>query len=286
MRPVEHLAVEHHVEALERAVEADDEPVAEVLGHAAAVARRVAHNRAVVGHHAHVGTAVEGIDDHARLVRCGEGEAQHGGALRRHNLRADVVVGQVDRIVVGTRLLALVREPALARLLVELIGAAHRHERELTVVVDPRRGLVRLLEAPDCMGAVGVGPAVAHLARLGRPEVHAPGQGDGRIGVARREREVRERAHERRDIFRGAQLRLGISAGIAARAGVGAAAHGGGQQQGEKRSYHDFSVFSDFAGQSIELSRSTLPSFTSLRISSPKRVFCQANQARVKSAAS
>ena len=36
----------------------------------------------------------------------------------------------------------------------------------------------------------------------------------------------------------------------------------------------------------MEFSRSVFPSFTSLRISSPKRVFCQANHARVKSAAS
>ena len=36
----------------------------------------------------------------------------------------------------------------------------------------------------------------------------------------------------------------------------------------------------------MEFSKSVLPSFTSLRINSPKRVFCQANHARVKFAAS
>ena len=36
----------------------------------------------------------------------------------------------------------------------------------------------------------------------------------------------------------------------------------------------------------MEFSRSVFPSFTSLRISSPKRVFCHANHGRLKFAAS
>jgi len=49
---------------------------------------------------------------------------------------------------------------------------------------------------------VGIGPAVAHLTGLGRPEVHTPRQSDGRIGIARRKREIRLRAYQCRNIVR------------------------------------------------------------------------------------
>ena len=191
----------------ERLVEADDEPVAEVLGHAAAVARGVARYGAVVDD-LHARSAVEGVDDDAAFIAFGEREAQHRGAVRRGELDPHVAVGQVDLIIIGPRLLALVREPAAAALLVDFVPAAHGHQRKLPVVVDPRRGLVGLLEAADRVRTVGIGPSVAHPAGLGRPEVHAPRKGCGRVGVARRERVVGLRAHERRDVLRGAELRL------------------------------------------------------------------------------
>ena len=203
--PIEQLA------AFDRLVEADDEPVAEIVGHAAAVARGVSYDGAAVGHDFDLRPAVEGVDHHARFVRLGKGEAQHGGAIRRSHFGHDIVVGQIDRVIIGLRRLRLVGEPALARIFINLVFAAHGHDGKLSVIVDPRRGLVRLLQAPDRVRSVGVGPAVAHLARLGRPEVHAPRQGHRRIGVARRERVVRLRTHECRNIFRG--TRQGFIAG-------------------------------------------------------------------------
>jgi hypothetical protein len=56
------------------------------------------------------------------------------------------VVGEVYRIIVGACLLRLVRKPALAALLIDLVASAYGHDGELPVVVDPRRGLVRLLQ--------------------------------------------------------------------------------------------------------------------------------------------
>ena len=191
-------------------VEADDEVIAEIFGHAPAVARRVTRNSPFVAD-SHARTAVEGVDDNAGLVRLGERKTHDGGTLRGCDFGPDVVVGQIDRIIVRFGRLRLVREPAAAALLVDLVAAAHGHHGELSVVVDPGRGLVRLLESADRMGTVGVGPAVTHLARLGRPEVHAPRQGHRRIGVARRERVVRLRTHECRNIFRG--TRQGFIAG-------------------------------------------------------------------------
>ena len=89
------LSVEYP-KAAERLVEADDEPVAEIVGHAAAVARGVSYDGAAVGHDFDLRPAVEGVDHHARFVRLGKGEAQHGGAIRRSHFGHDIVVGQIE----------------------------------------------------------------------------------------------------------------------------------------------------------------------------------------------
>ena len=48
-----------------------------------------------------------------------------------------------------------------------------------------------LLDAAYLIGGIDILPAVAHGTRLWRPEVHAPRQCHGRVGVARRERVFR-----------------------------------------------------------------------------------------------
>ena len=91
------------------------------------------------------------------------------------------------------------------------------------------------LETADGVGAVGIGPAVAHGAGLGGPEVHAPREGYGGVGVARGERIVGLRTHERGDVLRGAERRFGSQPGVAA------ATEG---RKGEKRYFfHGFQFF-------------------------------------------
>lgn len=58
------------------------------------------------------------------------------------------------------------------------------HQGEGRIVVGPRTALVSLAEAADGIFAVFVNPAVAVDSGLGRPDVHAPWQGDCRVGVA------------------------------------------------------------------------------------------------------
>ena len=97
-------------------------------------------------HDPDVRSAVESVDHHARLVRFGERETHDRSPLGRGDLGLDVVVGEVYRIIVGACLLRLVRKPALTALFIDLVASAYRHDGELPVVVDPRRGLVRLLQ--------------------------------------------------------------------------------------------------------------------------------------------
>ena len=182
-------------------VELQDEVVLEAFGHAATVARRVAHHLVLSGDDLDVGAAVEGIDD-KEVLALGTGETEDGGTARRGNLGGDVVVGQVNLVVVRLAHLGLVAEPAGAFVLIEDGSVAGLgHDVEHGVVVHPGTGLVSLLEAANLVGIIGVAPSVAHHAGLGCPEVHAPGQCDGRIGVASGEGWRGVRAYEGIDIL-------------------------------------------------------------------------------------
>ena len=189
----------HLVEG-ERLVEDDDKVVAEVLGHASAVACGVAHDFVLFGDYLDVRATVEGIHHHVCLVGFGEGEAEVGATFRGGDFGREVIFGQVDAVVVGHRLLCLVREPRGALVLVYLQSAGHGHEGELSVVINPGAGLVGLLEASDFVRGIGVRPSIAHLSGLGHPEVHAPGQGDGGIGVSVGKRYLGVGAHQGVDV--------------------------------------------------------------------------------------
>jgi len=77
----------------------------------------------------------------------------------------------------------------------------HREKRKLAVIVDPRTGLVCLLEALNMCCIVGIHPAVAHFGGLRRPEIHSPGHGNGRVGVSVRQRLIGIGAHKRIDVI-------------------------------------------------------------------------------------
>ena len=90
---------------------------------------------------------------------------------------------EINLIIISLSYLSLVREPAGTLVLIELRRAYDRHDRKLSVVVDPRARLVRLLESTNLIRRINILPTVTHLTGLRRPEVHAPRTCDSRIGV-------------------------------------------------------------------------------------------------------
>ena len=94
----------------------------------------------------------------------------------------DIVVGEIDTVIIGFCHLAFVGEGTCTRIFLIQRCITHRHQRELAVVVDPRRRLVGLLEAAHLVGGIYVDPAVSIATGLRGPEVHAPRQGGRRIG--------------------------------------------------------------------------------------------------------
>ena len=200
LRSIGHRTVDDRFAERERLVENDNKVVLEIFRNAAAVAGRIADDLVLLGNDAHEGTPVESIDDYVR-VPFRKRKTEHGGPVGRGDFRRYVVIRQINAIIVRLGRFGFVRKPACPFVLIEFGAAGQGHQRELSVIVDPRTGLVRLFESPDLIGRVNINPAVSHFAGLGRPEVHAPRPGDRRIGIAGRQFVSRLRSDQRIGVF-------------------------------------------------------------------------------------
>ena len=177
-------------------IEDDDKIVAEVVRHASTVASGIAHHLALSRNHPDIAALVESIYHHMGAVGLREGEAHQCRTLRRTNLCRDIIVGEIDTIIIRCSLLSLMREPTSTFLLVEDWLAHGRHQGELTVIINPRTRLVRLLQTSYLASRISIYPPISHLARLWHPEVHTPRHGNGRISIARRKTMVGVGTHE------------------------------------------------------------------------------------------
>ena len=88
------------------------------------------------------------------------------------------------------------RKPGSTAVLINLQLFGHRHNGELSVVIDPGTGLVGLLETSDFVRSIRVSPTVPHLSGLRHPKVHPPRQCNGRIGVSVGERNLGVGSHQ------------------------------------------------------------------------------------------
>ena len=172
----------------------DKDVVAEIRGHSPVVVHRPGADGMVV-HHLYLAAFI-GVHHQVRLLALRVGEAEPGGMGCRHQFGGYVVVGQIDTVIIRLGHFCLVGEPTGALVLVKVWTRGHRHQAEGAVVVDPGAGLVSLLEATDVRGVVAVRPSVSVLARLGCPEMGAPRNGNGRIGVSGTKVIGRERASQ------------------------------------------------------------------------------------------
>ncbi len=180
-----------------RLVKHDDEIVAEVLRHPSAVTSRIANDLVFFGYDLDIRTTVESIDNHIRVVRFGESEAKHGGTFRRRDFRHNVMVSQIHPVIIRFCHFRLMGKPAGTFILVKHHFTGNGHNGKLSVIVDPRAGLMSLLETTDLVRVVCVRPAVSHLSGLWHPEIHTPGHGNRRISITCRERNFRLASDQR-----------------------------------------------------------------------------------------
>ena len=175
------LDTKHSVKVM---VELDDKVISEVCWYATAITSGKAHHLALVRQYLDIATLIESIDNDMSTIGLREGESHQRSTLRRTEFCCHVVVGEIYTIIIRCHLLCLMREPTGSLLLIENRFSYNRHQRELTVVIDPRTGLMRLLQSSYLLGSISILPSIAHLSCLGNPEVHAPRHGDGRICIA------------------------------------------------------------------------------------------------------
>ena len=117
------------------------------------------------------------------MVVFGESEAEKDGTFRRNHFCHYIMFCKIYFIIVRSGSLAFMRKPTGTLFFIKHGLAYYRHDRKLPVIVNPRTGLVGLLESANLIGSIGVLPTVSHFSGLRSPEVHSPGTGDGGIGI-------------------------------------------------------------------------------------------------------
>ena len=167
----------------ERLVELDDKVILEVFGNSSAIAGGIADNLVFLRNHFDIRAFVESVHYDIRMFIFRKSEAEKDSAFRRGHFRHDVMFGEIYFIIIRSGDLPFVGKPACALFFVKLRFAYYGHDRELSVVVNPRTGLMRLLETANLVSGISVLPAVTHFSCLRSPEVHPPGTGNGRISI-------------------------------------------------------------------------------------------------------
>ena len=135
------------------------------------------------------------IHDEAGLLGIAVCDAHDASPLGCRQLKPDVAVTEVDAVVIWTNRLRLVAEMAAAAFHLLVNRARNGDDRDLTEVVHPRTRLVREAHTVELRARVVVKPPFP-VSGLGdrRPHGTAPRTADGRIHVARRQRERVDRA--------------------------------------------------------------------------------------------
>ena len=177
------VAVGYRSFVSEGLVKFNDEVVLEVFGNSAAITGGITNNLIFFGNHFDIRTFVESIHHDIRMFVFGESETEKDGTFRRNHFCHYIMLCKIYFIVVRSGSLAFMSKPTGTFFLVKHRFAYYRHDRKLPVIVNPRTGLMGLLEAANLIGGIGVLPSVSHFSRLRSPEVHSPGTGDGRIRI-------------------------------------------------------------------------------------------------------
>ena len=116
------------------------------------------------------------------------------------------MVSQINTIIIGFGHFGLVWEPTGTFIFIKYRFAGDGHDGKLSVVVNPWTGLMCLLESAKFVGCINISPSISHLTCLRHPEVHAPWQGDGRIGITCWEGNLGQGTHQRVHIVYGVQF--------------------------------------------------------------------------------
>ena len=177
------FAILHAHESGKVVVELDNKVITEIIWHSSTVAGRITYYPPLGRKHLDAAPLVEGIDYHIRLVGLGKSESHQSCTLRRTQFCRHIIIGKINTIIIRCSRFCLMREPAGTLFFMKHRFANSRHQRKLPVVINPRTGLVGLLQSPYLFSRIRILPSISHLSGLWHPEVHAPRHGYGRIGI-------------------------------------------------------------------------------------------------------
>ena len=180
------LSVLHGSSISKRLIELQYKIVLEIAWHTTTVLGGVAYDFLFSRNDFHKRAIVHGIDHHIGFLRFRESETEGSGTLGRSKFRRHIMVGKIDFIIIRSGSLGFMRKPTGTLVLVESHLSGDRHNGKLSVIVNPRTGLVCLLESANLVGIISISPSIPHSTGLWCPEIHTPRHCHSRISVARR----------------------------------------------------------------------------------------------------
>ena len=177
------IAIDYRSFICERLVEFNNKVVFKVGRNTTAVFSGITDNLVLRRDYFHKRTFIKGVYHYIRVVVFGESETESSRSLCRSNFGHYIMIGKIYFIIIRSGSFSFVGKPTGTLLFIEFRFAYYRHNRELSVIINPRTGLMCLFKSTNLISRISVLPSVSHLSCLWSPEIHPPRTGNGRISI-------------------------------------------------------------------------------------------------------
>ena len=167
----------------ERLVEFNNKVIFKVFGNSTAVASRVTDNLVFFRNNLNIRSLIKGIHYNIRMIVFRKSETEKNGTLGWSHFCHYIMLCKIYFIIIRSGSFSFVGKPTGTLLFIEFRFAYYRHNRELSVIINPRTGLMCLFKSTNLISRISVLPSVSHLSCLWSPEIHPPRTGNGRISI-------------------------------------------------------------------------------------------------------
>ena len=179
-------AVGHCSLVCKRLVKFNYKIVLEVIRHTTAVFGRITDNTVICRINLHIRTLVKRINHYVRMLIFRESKTEQSSPFSRNQLCHYIMFCQIYLIIICLCFFTFMRKPAGTFVFIKHRLSYHRHNGKLTVVINPRAGLMGLLKPSDFSRSIHILPSISHLPSLRCPEVHTPRTCNSRIRISGR----------------------------------------------------------------------------------------------------
>ena len=179
-------AVSHRSLVRKRLVKFYYKIVFEIIRHTTTILGRITNDTVICRINLHIRTLVKRINHYVRMLIFRESKTEQGSPFSRNQLCHYIMFCQIYLIIICLCFFTFMREPAGTFVFIKHRFSYHRHNGKLTVVINPRAGLMGLFKSSDFSSCIHILPSVSHFSGLRSPEVHTPRTCNSRIRISGR----------------------------------------------------------------------------------------------------